>query len=98
MMSFSARPRLDAPGSDPVMNETSSQPCSPPKYLSATLALLLMALLLGVGPLSGLAQGITATIVGSVKDPQGSLVPGATVKVHQRRHGAHTIRRNGRRR
>jgi hypothetical protein len=39
-----------------------------------------IALLLGMAPLGAIAQGITATIVGTVKDPQGALVPGATVK------------------
>lgn len=39
-----------------------------------------VALLLGPASRGALAQGITATIVGTVKDPQGALVPGATVK------------------
>jgi hypothetical protein len=39
-----------------------------------------VGLLLLISALNGRAQQITGSIVGTVKDPQGSVVPGASVK------------------
>jgi len=82
MQSYSVHPRSHVP----KIATTTNRPFHPrPSALKATLkipiaTLLSTALVLCMGTLHASAQGITATIVGTVKDPQGALFPGATVK------------------
>ena len=50
------------------------------KHFSSTLlATCLMLLFLAFAPIPSFAQTITATIAGTVTDPNGAVVPGATV-------------------
>jgi len=81
MTSSSVHLRSDDP-SEAIPNTTlpGRQTAPGAKVKDRIAALLSIVLFLGMGSLHAFAQGITATIVGTVKDPQGALVPGATIK------------------
>jgi hypothetical protein len=82
MTSSSVHPRTCDPSRATISNRTLYRKRAVPgaRIKGQIAALLGIALFLGMGSLHAFAQGISATIVGTVKDPQGALVPGATIK------------------
>src|ERR1700677_1943165 len=78
-MYFSRSSRLHVSGPAPIINRT--QAASRIVIRAAYIALVGVVLFLAMSPDCVMAQKITATIVGTVKDPQGALVAGATVIV-----------------
>jgi hypothetical protein len=61
------------------MTRTAATSASAKTLRSAGIALLGLALALGVAPSAVLAQAVSGTILGTVKDPSGAALPGATV-------------------